>query len=77
MDFPEISGALRLFFLGFCGAKPICFLGGNELQGAAKAAILFLTGTAGFIWYTKGGHKLIRRTIFVGFNSRPVQIGFA
>ena len=48
MDFPEISGALRLFFLGFCGAKPICFLGGNELQGAATAALLFLTAIGGF-----------------------------
>ena len=74
MDFFRKLSANALFFLGFCTAKPRCFLGGNRLQGAARAALFCLTGIAGFYlvqWECTQFNKL--SFLFVGLNGRLGQ----
>ena len=74
MDFSQKLSANALFFLGFCTAKPRCFLEGNGLQGAARAALFCLTAAGGFYlvqWKCTQFNKL--SFLFVGLNGRLGQ----
>ena len=72
----ELAARCAVFSL-VLRSKTQMFSGGRtELWAAAGCAFLDFTAIGGF-WYNDSGHKLIRRTIFVGLYSRPVQVGFA
>jgi hypothetical protein len=73
-NFSGNLSAFALFFLGFCGANPRCFQGGEKNLGQPLAAP-FCRHWRFLVKYKCT--QIISAGFLLGFNSRPVQVRLA